>query len=172
MDVSVVLATYRRPALLAGTLQGLAALRTDGLTWEVLVVDTGGDPETRAVLARAAGAAPIQRLAEPVRGKNRALNQALPAARGDLLVFTDDDVVADPTWLLEVVRGARRWPDHAAFGGRVLPLWPDGQRPPVEHEFLSHAYAIADWARPEGPYDPGYVFGPNMAVRAWVFRAG
>ena len=80
--------------------------------------------------------------------------------------------MVDAGWLVELAAGATRWPDHAVFGGQVLPEWPAGHPPPVPHPFLAHAYAIADWRRPEGPYDAGYVFGPNMAIRAPVFQAG
>jgi GT2 family glycosyltransferase len=102
----------------------------------------------------------------------RACNRAVSEARGDLLVFTDDDVIADPGWLIELWEGASRWPARAVFGGRILPRWPAGCRPDVRHPFLRHAYAIADWDRPEGGYAAGYVFGPNMAIRARLFRSG
>jgi hypothetical protein len=172
VDVSVLLATYRRPALLARTLESFRALRADGLAYEILVVDNGSPHETEVTLAHAATGLPVRLLLEETRGKNRALNRAIPEARGTLLAFTDDDVVLDPDWLRELVTGAGRWPQHAVFGGRVLPLWPPGGAPRVRHKFLTHAYAIADLERPEGPYGAGWVFGPNMAVRATIFEAG
>lgn len=172
MDLSVLLATCRRPDLLGQTLDSFRSLRTEGLAFEILVVDNAGDPATREVTARAAPTLPVRLLVETARGQNRARNRAIPEARGALVAFTDDDVLADPDWLAEIVRGARRWPEHAVFGGRVLPRWPAGQGPPFQHAFMRHAYAIADWERPEGPYPAGYVFSPNMAIRASVFRAG
>jgi glycosyltransferase involved in cell wall biosynthesis len=172
MEVSILLATMGRPALLARTLEGFGALRTEGLTHEIIVVDNGRGPETAALVDAARTTLPIRRLVEPAPGKNRALNRGLPEVRGALVALTDDDVIADPDWLLELVAGARRWPDRNVFGGRVLPLWPAEGGPPYQHEFMRHAYAIADFDRPEGPYDAGRVFGPNVAIRADVFRAG
>ena len=172
VDVSVLIPTYRRPALLERTLQGLRALHPPAFAYEILVIDNAGDGETQRVLDASAGPLPIRRLTETRASKNRALRRGLEAAAGDLLVFTDDDVVADPDWLAQVAEGARRWPDHAVFGGRVLPMWPPGGTPAFRHAFFDHAYAIADWAQPEGPYPASRVFGPNMAIRANVFRAG
>ena len=172
MDVSVLLATIGRPALLARTLDSFRALRTDGLTHEIVVVDNGQAPETAALVARAGSELPIRYVVEPLPGKNRALNRALPELEGTLIAFTDDDVVVQPDWLVELAEGARRWPEHDIFGGRVLPLWPAEGPPPFRHEFQGHAYAIADFARPEGPYDVGWVYGPNLAIRGHVFRAG
>lgn len=172
VDVSILLATYRRPTLLSRTLESFRELRTAGLAYEVLVVDNGSPRETEAALAHAAAGLPVRHLVETTRGKNYALNRAIPEARGALVVFTDDDVVVDPDWLLELAGGAQRWPDHSVFGGRVLPLWPAEGAPSLRHKFMTHAYAIADLDRPEGPYSAGWVFGPNMAVRASIFQAG
>ena len=92
----------------------------DGLTYELLVVDNGTPAETEAALARVGAGLPLRLFVEPTRGKNRALNRAIPEARGALFVFTDDDVMVDPDWLLELVAGARRWPEHQVFGGRPI----------------------------------------------------
>jgi hypothetical protein len=45
-------------------------------------------------------------------------------------------------------------------------------RPQVQQASFDHAYAIADWVQPEGPYRASRVYGPNMAIRASVFHAG
>ena len=172
VDVSILIPTYRRPTLLERTLQNLLTLRPPGVTYEILVIDNSGDRETQRVVGAAAGRLPIRLLTEIRRSKNRALLRGLEEATGDILVFTDDDIVADADWLTELSEGARRWPQHVVFGGRVLPLWPAGRTPGVQHAFLDHAYAIADWVHPEGPYPASRVFGPNMAIRASVFRAG
>ena len=172
VDVSILIPTYRRPALLERTLEALVALRPPPISYEILVVDNGGDGDTRRVLDAIADRLPVRRLTESRRSKNRALLRGLEEAAGDLFVFTDDDVVPDAHWLAEIVEGARRWSDHAVFGGRVLPLWPAGRAPRVQHAFFDHAYAIADWAQAEGPYPASRVYGPNMAIRASVFRAG
>ena len=49
MDVSVILCTYNRAALLRGVLEQLASQRTPAdLKWEVLVVDNNSKDETTA----------------------------------------------------------------------------------------------------------------------------
>jgi glycosyltransferase involved in cell wall biosynthesis len=45
--VSVVVPTYRRPALLGRCLQALAAQTVDPEEYEVIVVDDAGDADTR-----------------------------------------------------------------------------------------------------------------------------
>jgi glycosyltransferase involved in cell wall biosynthesis len=172
MDVSVLLATRRRPGLLRDTLDSLAAARVEEIRWELLVVDNAADRDTQRVAQDAASRLPLRLIVEPARGKNRALNRALDEARGALVAFTDDDVVVHVNWLSELWRGALRWPDATMFGGRILPRWPAGVSAPDPHPFFLHAYAVADFKHPEGRYSSGYVYGPNMAIRRAVFEAG
>jgi glycosyltransferase involved in cell wall biosynthesis len=185
-DVSVLVATRLRPAQLGETLEGFAAMDTrvargsGPLRYEVIVVDNGADEATRQVVEQAAMRMPVRRLVEPVAGKNRALNRGLEAACGALVVFTDDDVSVEPEWLRELWEGAARWPDAAMFGGRILPRWPEGapgregaaRQTALSGQFFDHAFAVADFAHPEGRYSSGYIYGANMAIRAEVFREG
>lgn len=174
MDISVLIATRLRPASLARTLESLCRLDTEGLHWELLLVDNGGDEETQAVVADYAARLPLRRWEEREPGKSRALNRLLPEVRGALVVFTDDDVEVDVGWLQALHAGARRWPDHTIFGGRVHPAFPPGHALPLSpgDPYYDMAYAEADWEEGEGPYAAGRVFGPNMAIRAPVFADG
>jgi glycosyltransferase involved in cell wall biosynthesis len=173
MDVSVILATYRRPETLRRTLESFVGLDTTGFSWELIVVDNAADPRTAEEVKRLADRLPIGFLVEERRGKNHALNRALRTATGGLFVFTDDDVVADRAWIREMFEGAGRWPEQSVFGGRILPLLPPGKLPiPSDHKFFKFAYVIADWDLCEGPYDANDVWGPNMAIRSSMFASG
>ena len=108
MDISVILATYKRPEILSKTLQSFCALETEGLEWEVLVVDNAGDLDTRTTVYRYQHHLPLKYFIELAPGKNNALNHAVKKARGDLFVFTDDDIIADPRWLMEVWEGSKQ----------------------------------------------------------------
>ena len=112
-DVSVVVSTFERPAMLAELLDSFAALETAGATFEVIVVDDCSRDETPEVLA-----------AEERRGRidlrtirhERNLRQGAGrntgwrAARAPLVAFTDDDCVVDPGWLRSLLAHAARQP--------------------------------------------------------------
>jgi glycosyltransferase involved in cell wall biosynthesis len=170
MDASVILATRDRGALLAQTIAHLARQTVGNLSWEVIVVDNGSTDHTQAVLAAATGQLPLHSLTEPSPGKNRALNRALTAARGELLIFTDDDVIADPAWIANLVAAARRWPEATIFGGRILLAFPPGTpewlKQPIHGAMNFARYSPAE---PEGPtaHLPN---GPNFAVRACALQ--
>lgn len=165
MDASIILATRDRAKLLAQTLEHLESQEAPGIRWEVVVVDNGSTDDTPAVLERAAARLPLVKLAEPRPGKNRALNRALELARGELLLFTDDDVIADPHWVAEMVGASRRWPGAAVFGGRVDLVYPPGTpdwlRDPTHPALNFGRYTLAE---PEGPVGVPPT-GANFAVR-------
>jgi glycosyltransferase involved in cell wall biosynthesis len=166
MQVSVILATRDRANLLAGTLVELARQDTGRLTWEVIVVDNGSTDRTPEVLRTAAPTLPLVSVLEAQPGKNRALNRALDLARGELLLFTDDDVMPEPRWIAAMVGAADRWPTHGIFGGRIVPHFPPETPAWLRgHRFTGTAYARFELPQGEGPMTK-LPFGPNFMVRA------
>src|SRR5699024_709041 len=100
-------------------------------------------------------------------GQNRARNQAIAALRGNLVIFTDDDVLPDSGCLRAYVEAASRWPDEAIFGARIDPAFPSDtpawmQTP--EFEFSSTAFARYRPGQDEGPVKR-HPYGPSFAVR-------
>jgi len=173
MDISIVLATYKRTEILQSTLESFSRFEESSLQWDLWVVDNAADPATADVVKSWDGKLPINYLVESQPGKNNALNRAIPQVRGQLIVLTDDDIIASPDWLTQIWQGSQRWPGYVVFGGRVLPHWPHGFTPhELRNPFLVGAYAIANWDLPEGEYSPEKVFGPNMAVRRQIFDEG
>jgi glycosyltransferase involved in cell wall biosynthesis len=172
MDISVIFATYRRPRELEKTLESYLSLRADKLSWELVLVDNAGDPETETVVNRIRNRLPIRFLVVTRRGKNNALNQAISEAQGKLFLFTDDDVLVEPDWLVEMWEGSNRWAGQHMFGGKIIPKYSDGRKPPFDHPFLRGAFGIADWDFPEGIYQAEMVWGGNMAIRGDLFREG
>jgi GT2 family glycosyltransferase len=109
---------------------------------------------------------------EPTPGKNQALNAALPAAIGDLVVFTDDDAVPRPDWLRRFRATADTQTDFHMFGGRIVPRWPTPPEPWILALVpLSVVYGISPPLQ-SGPVGRQWVFGANMAVRKAIFDLG
>src|SRR5215212_5180303 len=100
--VTVLICTFNRAALLARTLESLAASPvTSRLPWDVVVVDNNSSDDTAAVVARLQPGypVPLRYLHEPRQGKSRALNTGLASIRAAFVAFTDDDVQVEPGWL-------------------------------------------------------------------------
>src|SRR5699024_12021522 len=106
LDASVVFATRDRGPQLRRTLAAYLQLDTDGIDWELIVIGNGSRDDTGRILREAAGRLPLFHLFTPRPGQNRARNQAIAALRGNLVIFTDDDVLPDPGCLRAYVEAA------------------------------------------------------------------
>jgi hypothetical protein len=120
------MAIFNRNDLLAQTLQGLANMDTADLDWKLILADNAGNAETARLSESFSALIPIKYIVEKAPGKNNALNSALVHADGDLIIFTDDDVIPDPAWIKELADVADRWQDADLFGGHLLPKHPAG----------------------------------------------
>jgi hypothetical protein len=171
--LTLFVATHNGAARLPRLLDSYTRLQPPRGGWKLVVIDNDSADDSARVATSFADRLPLVCLSEPRRGKNRALNAGLRALEGDLAVFSDDDVVADANWLVELRGAAERLPEFAIFGGSLAPLWvtpPEGWI----HEWLRlpAVFAITEPALDEGPCEPTRVFGPNMAVRAELFAKG
>ena len=175
MKYSIVIATYNRARDLRETLASLAALQPDG-PWEVIVVDNNSPDETKQVVLEAAQSFPVELryLFEREQGRSPALNAGIRAARGEIIVTTDDDVRVPEDWLNQAADGLGRLQcDYV--GGRVLPIW-GGARPawlPDRGGKQWAVVALLDYGPAPIEFGTRVPLGVNMAFRRDAFdRAG
>ncbi len=160
MKLSVLICTRNRARSLAATLERLFAQRFVGdYECEVLVVDNASTDDTRQVIERFAERARYLFEAQP--GLSRARNAALKAAQGDILVFTDDDVLVADDWLNEIHREFAEDSQLAVLGGRVLPA-----RASLQPVAIFPLNERREFVFPSGG---GVAMGANMAFRREVF---
>ncbi len=116
----VVPTTFARTATLRRCLDALTAL--DYPRVEILLVDNrpaaAGQPIEWAELAALPG---VRVLAEPAPGASAARNRGLAEATGEVVAFTDDDVIVDRRWLRALAGRLVQEPGADAVTGLVLP---------------------------------------------------
>ena len=167
-SVVVVLSSHNRDHSLSQTLEHLARQRMS-LNWRVVAVDNASTDATADVLARYTKdpRLALHALYEPNIGKPRALNRALDQIDEALVVFIDDDVDLGADWLQAYVDAAARWPDHAIFGGPVIPVFPPDSPAWVQDQrYVRQSPMFAYYApREDEGLTTGVPLGPNMAIR-------
>jgi GT2 family glycosyltransferase len=109
----VVPSIFARPTQLQRCVERLAKL--DHPDYEVIVVDN------RPASAPAADIEGARVVREPHPGISAARNRGLATATGEIIAFTDDDVVVDRRWLRVLSERFARQPDVAAITGLVVP---------------------------------------------------
>ncbi len=118
-SVTVAVCTRDRPDDLARCLEAISQL--DYPEFEVVVVDNA--PRTDGVKRLISERYPTVRyVLEPRAGLDWARNQAILTSRGEIIAFTDDDVVVDPGWLQAITREFEEDPAVMAVTGLVVPF--------------------------------------------------
>lgn len=176
---TVVVATRERAGQLARALDSLLA--QDHPRFEVVVVDNAPvTDETHDLVHRKYGER-VRYLREPVPGLAVAHNAGLAGARGEVVAFTDDDVVADPRWLTELTAPFAADPRLGCVTGLILPA---RLRTPAQVLLESHGGFAKGFTpttydprrpprdEPLFPFTAGrFGSGANMAFRTGVLRA-
>jgi len=119
----VIICTYNRPDLLDKCLNSLAAQLTESLACEVIVVDSSSNDGTRLLVAEYTNRLPfIRYVFEEKPGHSNARNRGYHEAGGDYLIYLDDDAIASPDYLENVIREiSNHSPD--IMGGPVYPYY-------------------------------------------------
>jgi cellulose synthase/poly-beta-1,6-N-acetylglucosamine synthase-like glycosyltransferase len=116
---TVIVPTRSRPGRLSACLEALSRLDYPRDRYDVIVVDDGGEVPAAPVVEAFEGRLSATLLVQEHAGPGAARNTAAEHARGDLLVFTDDDCRPDASWLSHLMERFAAEP-HRAFGGRTV----------------------------------------------------
>lgn len=170
MFLTVGICTWNRAHLLDLALNSFHDLQIPKhIKWELLIVNNNSNDETDDIIAKHGAHLPIRRLFEPQPGKSYALNYAIREARGEYILWTDDDALVDPNWVNAYADAFSRWSEASIFGGPIRPWFRTGPPSWLNQEALSlvaSAYAILDFgeASEELTYR-NLPYGVNMAIR-------
>ena len=174
LHFSVVVCTYNRVDDLRKCLEGFAKVKFPPERFEVIVVDNNSQDETRDLVERLrSNHSWLQYVLETEQGLSFARNRGIEESLGKIVIFTDDDAVPRPDFLLEMQKAFSAYPSALCVGGRIYPDF--DVSPPswfnTNYETQVSAYDMGDepfvYEEQVGP------FGTNMAFRRESFeRAG
>jgi GT2 family glycosyltransferase len=115
---SIIVPTRNRPNELSACLDTLVALDYPRSSFEIIVVDDGGELPA-SIIDRAKQSVAVRLLKQPHRGPASARNLGAAAARHKYVAFTDDDCAADPGWLRALAAAFNEQP-RAIIGGTTI----------------------------------------------------
>ncbi|MCP9927898.1 glycosyltransferase [Cyanobium sp. CH-040] len=129
MELSIAIPTYGREQVLLDTLTALLSL--DPAPEELLLIDQTARHEaaTTAQLRHWQEQGVLRWISQGEPSITAAMNRALLEARGERILFLDDDLIPDAGLLQAHRRAAEAWPG-ALIAGRALQPWHGGRAEP------------------------------------------
>lgn len=179
--LSVVVPTCANVEQVVRCVEAILACGDESL--EIVVVENRPVLSTveRTLEERFGGDERVRYVEEHHRGSSQARNAGLHAARGDLVAFTDDDVLVDQAWVRVVRAAFARSPSVDCVTGLILPFELETPTQVLVERFASlgkgftqRTYSLDDppLDQPLFPYTVGYFgSGANMAFRTGVIRS-
>lgn len=135
--VSVILPTHNRSELLKNAIHSLTAQDYPTGQFEIVVVDNGATDDTLKCMRRISGELDekvnLKYVQEERSGLVFARHTGAAHAKGDILLFGDDDAIFDSNWISAVVDVYRQHPEVGAVGTKIEIQWDCAPEPWVQH---------------------------------------
>jgi glycosyltransferase involved in cell wall biosynthesis/peptidoglycan/xylan/chitin deacetylase (PgdA/CDA1 family) len=173
LKLSVIIPTYNRREILARTLSTVFAQEFPADDYEVVIVVDGSRDGTLEMLRGLRPACGLQILEQANRGQAAARNAGWKSARGELILFLDDDILCERTLLLEHIAAHQNRPPRVVFGlVRVAPESPDSLAADLVRE-NSDAYVrrVTQEKAPAWPNDD-ICFANTSILRSTLLASG
>jgi glycosyltransferase involved in cell wall biosynthesis len=177
-NITLIIATYNGARTLRKTLSSINQLMIpNNCIFNVLIIDNNSNDDTSEIITLYQCSHSLVKLQQQKQGKNAALNLIFEGdvALGELLIFSDDDVIFPEDFVKRYLELIIEQPEINIFGGAVFPHWPNE----VPHTILEGIDAVVAFAitpatagYQTGLIDPVKLHGPNMAIRSNVFSQG
>jgi glycosyltransferase involved in cell wall biosynthesis len=170
--ISAVICTHNREKFIEKSITSLLQQDLDKDIYEIIVVDNRSTDTTAQIIkTMASRERNIKYIFEKNLGLSFARNAGWENTRGKYVAFLDDDAVASPAWLSNIVRCFRQNGDNIAItGGKVEPIW-EVPPPPWLTPRLEAALAIIDWSElPQVINGNQWLAGVNVAYRKTILE--
>jgi len=165
---TIVIPTRDRPRQLAACLAAVAGIRFPRERFETIVVDDGGSTPLEPMVGQVASHARVRMLRQPGSGPGAARNRGASEARGEILVFLDDDCAPDACWLDELDLALAASPG-AGVGGRTINALPGNPYSSASQALIDYLY---EYYNREAAKEPMFTTSNLALPRAEFERIG
>lgn len=172
MKVSVIICTYNREAYILDSLTGIQDQTFAKDLYEVIIVDNNSTDSTPLLcmdFIQHKGNMHIQYIKEINQGLSYARNTGIANAKGNIIVFLDDDAVPCKQYIESINNFFETTISAMALGGRIFPKY-EMSCPSWIPEQLTPLFSIINLGESDMKFSRNkYPIGANMAFRKQVF---
>lgn len=171
--ITVIICTYNREKYIGQLLDSLAKNDYPESDYEIVLVNNNSTDNTRLICERFAANhqnISFRYVEEQEQGLSAARNRGIKEAKGDIVIYVDDDALVDSDYIRTYAEHFSSFPETMAAGGPIEPLYETAEpswMSPYTKALLTAWMNYGDKVReyPSGRF-PG---GGNAAYRKSVF---
>ena len=172
MILSIIICSYNRASYISDALTSLY-LQSAGLNvFEVIIVDNNSTDNTKDVYAQWRHTntnGQFTFIGETKQGASFARNTGATIAKGEWVCFMDDDAVATPNYVENILKHIQDKPDAVGFGGRIIPKYIPSE-PKWMSYYVSSLVGNFNYAPIACAFENGkYPLESNMIVKKSVY---
>lgn len=172
MKVSIVVCTYNRDKYILTCLQHIEKQTCRRSSFELIIINNNCTDKTDEICTKFISEFPdlnIQYYIEHQPGLSYARNKGIELAKGEFIIFIDDDGFMFPNYLSNLIKHIDSIPDLAAFGGKILPKY-ESKEPEWMSKWLNPLVSIINMGDEISFFkNKSYPIGANMGIKKDVF---
>lgn len=171
--LSVVICTYNRDKWIKSALESTVDQSLANDQYEVIVVNNNCTDSTDSIVSSFIVSHPelnLRQVVEIRQGLSYARNRGIEEAESDVILYMDDDGVADYTLFEEIATYMEDHPEVIGIGGKVSPIY-EGEEPKWLNPYLIMMVTAIDYGEEEFQFSgKKYPPGCNMTYRKKVLK--
>ena len=173
MQLSIIICSYNRADYIGQALTSLYEQSAGMNNFEAIIVDNNSTDGTTDVYAKWRLVYPNGQFTyatETKQGASFARNKGAELAKGNWLCFMDDDAVATPNFVENILAHIKQHPSIVGFGGRIIPKYIPAE-PKWMSYYVSSLVGNFDYAPIAKAFEKGkYPLESNMIVSKEIFE--
>jgi glycosyltransferase involved in cell wall biosynthesis len=171
--ISVIICTYNREKYIEESIVSILNQNVINYKVEVVIINNNSTDSTHEICSSLLTKYPsknIRYYVEKEQGLSISRNRGIELSNGEILVFIDDDAIAYPHFLQEIINNYSTDLTMQASGGRIYPRF-ESKEPEWMSKFLLPLMSVIDKGNNKKLFKgTSYPIGANMAFRKSVFN--
>ncbi len=172
--ISVIVCTYNRAEFITQNLDSFLKQSIPASDFEIIFVNNNSPDNTEEIALSWKEKHPEISMGyclEMNQGHTYARNRGIEESKGTYLAFIDDDAFIYPDYCEQVISFFETNEDVAAIGGRIHPIYTEGETPKWMSKYLLTLVAALDMGDEAKEFAKRkFPIGANMAYRSEVFK--